>query len=165
MVDPLTAIESRLHVTVGREFLTLLKMARAGESHSNPGATDEQILKLGLEALIEKQARRRACVPAKVKREVLRRDQGRCQWELPGGGVCGATVRLEIDHVVPRGRGGAHTVDNCRVLCKAHNLEAARRTYGDDVVDRYAAPLVAREPNAGGAWMESVLPGWNGTFA
>jgi len=35
-------------------------------------------------------------------------------------------VRTEIDHVVPRGRGGPSTVSNCRILCKLcrvrHNL-------------------------------------------
>jgi 5-methylcytosine-specific restriction endonuclease McrA len=45
--------------------------------------------------------------------------------------VCGSTVRLEVDHVVPRGKGGPSTVENCRTLCKPHNLEAARQAYGD----------------------------------
>ena len=107
VVDPLTATESRLHITVSRELLALLKKAKAGESHLNPGATDEQVLKLALEALIEKQAKRKACVPAKVKREVLKRDQERCQWKLADGGTCGATGKLEVDHVVPAGKGRA----------------------------------------------------------
>ena len=136
-VDPLTSTESRLHITVSREFLALLRKARAGESHRNPGATDEQVLKLALETLLEKQSKREACVPAKVKREVVKRDGGKCQWQLPDGGVCGATTRLEVDHVVPRGKGGPDTVDNCRILCRSHDLEAARRAYGDDVMDLF----------------------------
>ncbi len=136
-VEPLTATASRLHITVSREFLSLLKKARAGESHRNPGATDEQILKLALEALIEKQSKRTASVPAKVKREVVKRDEGKCQWKLADGSVCGATARLEIDHVVPRGKGGPSTVENCRVLCKGHNIEAARREYGDEAMDLF----------------------------
>ncbi len=134
-IVPMTAMASRLHVTVSREFLALLKRAKAGESHRNPGATDEEILKLALEALLEKQSKRKGSVPAKVKREVVKRDEGRCQWKLPDGSVCGATTRLEIDHVVPRGKGGPSTIDNCRVLCRGHNLEAARREYGDEVMD------------------------------
>ncbi len=51
----MTATESRLHVTVSPEFLALLRKAKAGESHRSPGATDEQVLKLALETLIEKQ--------------------------------------------------------------------------------------------------------------
>jgi len=153
-VEPMTASESRLHITVSREFLTLLKQARAGESHRSPGATDEQVLKLALEALIEKQGKRRACVPAKVKREVVKRDGGKCQWKLADGGICGSTLELEIDHVVPRGKGGSDTIDNCRILCRPHNLEAARRAYGDEVMDRFTRSVqgsgspVAREEAA-----------------
>ena len=91
-VDPLNARESRFHVTVSRKFLALLRRAKAGDSHRNPGASDEEVLTAALELLIEKQARRKACVPARVKREVVKRDQGKCQWKLADGGVCGATV-------------------------------------------------------------------------
>ncbi len=156
-VEPMTATASRLHITVSREFLALLKKAKAGESHRNPGATDEQVLKLALEALIERQSKRKASVPAKVKREIVKRDEGKCQWRLPDGSVCGATARIEIDHVVPRGKGGPSTVDNCRLLCKGHNLEAARKAYGSDVMDLFTRG--ARPPNA---WEEvaAYTAGW-----
>ncbi len=137
VVEPLTRQESRMHVTVSPAFMTLLKKARAGQSHVQPGATDEQVLTAALELLIEKQEKRKASVPAKVKREVRARDQGKCQWPVVGGGVCGSTVRLEVDHVMPRGKGGPSTVENCRILCKPHNLEAARHTYGDDWMDQF----------------------------
>jgi 5-methylcytosine-specific restriction endonuclease McrA len=146
VVEPMTATASRMHVTVSREFLALLKRAKAGDSHRNPGASDEEVLTAALELLIEKQAKRKACVPAKVKREVVKRDQGKCQWKLADGGVCGATARLEIDHVVPRGRGGPSTIENCRILCKPHNLEAARQAYGDAHMD-----LFTRGRSPGGA--------------
>jgi hypothetical protein len=136
-VDPLNAKEGRMHITVSREFLTLLKKARAGQSHVQPGATDEQVLTAALELLIEKQGKRKACVPARVKRKVVKRDEGKCQWKLADGGVCGSTVRLEVDHVVPRGKGGPSTIENCRLLCKAHNLEAARQAYGDAHMDLF----------------------------
>ncbi len=138
LVEPMTATSSRMHVTVSREFLALLKRARAGESHRNPDASDEEILTAALELLIEKQGKRKACVPAKVKREVVKRDEGKCTWKLADGGICGSTVRLEIDHVLPRGKGGASTTGNCRILCRPHNLEAARMAYGDDLMDLFA---------------------------
>ena len=94
LVEPLTRAETRMHVTVTPEFVALLKKAKAGESHRNPGATDEQVLTAALELLLAQQEKRRASVPPKVKREVRKRD---------GGGV----------HVAARGRGylrlgGAH---------------------------------------------------------
>jgi hypothetical protein len=153
VVEPLTRQESRMHVTVSPAFLTLLKKARSGQSHVQPGATDEQVLTAALELLIEKQEKRKASVPAKVKREVRVRDGGKCQWPIDSGGICGSTLRLEIDHVIPRGRGGPSTVENCRLACKAHNLEAARQVYGDDWMDRFTKGVgwsvpMAREAEA-----------------
>ena len=57
MVEPLTSTESRMHVTVSPSFMTLLKKARAGQSHVQPGASDEQVLTAALELLIEKQGK------------------------------------------------------------------------------------------------------------
>jgi 5-methylcytosine-specific restriction endonuclease McrA len=152
LVEPMTATASRMHLTVSRDFLALLKKAKAGESHRNPGATDEQVLTAALEALIEKQGKRKASVPARVKREVRKRDQGKCQWKLADGGICGATLRLEVDHLQPRGKGGPSTVENCRLLCRPHNVEAAREAYGDAHMDlftrggvRAGAPLAREE--------------------
>ena len=129
-VEPMTATLSRMHLTVSRELVELLKTARAGQSHVEPHATDEQVIIAGLRLLIAQQEKRKASVPAKVKRAVMARDEARCQWPTHDGGICGATVKLEVDHIQPRGKGGPSTVANCRILCKPHNLEAARNTYG-----------------------------------
>ncbi len=143
-IQPLTATATRLHLTVSPEFVALLRKAKAGQSHVQPGATDEQVLTAALEFLLEKQAKRKACVPARLKREVVKRDGGKCTWPTHDGGVCGSTVRLEIDHVVPRGRGGPDTADNCHLLCDRHNQEAARAAYGDAHMG-----LFLRAPRAG----------------
>ena len=39
---------------------------------------------------------------------------------------CGATERLEIDHIIPLSRGGRHDEDNFQVLCKRCNLRKGR---------------------------------------
>jgi hypothetical protein len=39
MVEPLTANESRIHMTVSNQFLTKLEAARRGQGHVQPGAT------------------------------------------------------------------------------------------------------------------------------
>ncbi len=145
LVEPMTATASRMHITVSREFLALLKKAKSGQSHVQPGATDEDVLRAALELLVEKQEKRRASVPAKVKREVRARDEGKCQWKLASGGICGSEIRTEIDHVVPRGRGGPSTVANSRILCRVHNIEAARQAYGDAHMDLFTV----RVPTAG----------------
>jgi 5-methylcytosine-specific restriction endonuclease McrA len=52
--------------------------------------------------------------------------------------VCGSTLRLEFDHVVPRGRGGSSEAANVRLLCRFHDQSTVRATYGDDLMDRFA---------------------------
>lgn len=150
--EPLTADLSRLHMTVSRRFLAKLEAARAALSHARPRASAEEILEAGLDFVLAQQAKRKGIVekprkvspPAKadhvtarVKRVVWTRDGGRCQWPLESGGVCGSTLRVEFDHVVPRAHAGASTVENVRLLCRAHNDLAARRALGDEWMDRF----------------------------
>jgi hypothetical protein len=77
-------------------------------------------------------------IPADVRREVWLRDGGRCQARLESGEICGSTHRLQFDHVHPFALGGDSTVSNIRLACAAHNLLAARRVFGDALMDRYA---------------------------
>jgi hypothetical protein len=154
--EPLTRELRRLHVTVSKRFTQKLEAAREALSHSHPGAEVEEILEAGLDLLLERAAKRKGLVerprtkalppppagsrslPAAVKREVWLRDEGRCQWRLENGEKCGSTHRLQFDHVHPVALGGESTAGNTRVLCSAHNLMAARRTFGDALMDRYA---------------------------
>lgn len=150
-VVPLTATRSRLHLTVSRDLLAKLRRARTGQAHVQPGATDEQVIDAAVDLLLAAQEKRRASVPPRVKREVRARDGGRCQWKLANGEVCGSDIRTLIDHVAPRRKGGPSTVEICRVPCRAHNLEAARQEYGEEVMERYVGrgfDPVAREPCA-----------------
>jgi hypothetical protein len=77
-------------------------------------------------------------VPAAVKREVWLRDGGRCQFRLENGEPCGSTHRLQFDHIRPVALGGESTAGNIRLACAPHNLLAARRVFGDALMDRYA---------------------------
>ncbi len=85
----------------------------------------------------------RAAIPAAVKRAVWQRDAGRCCWPLDGGGVCGSTHRLELDHIVPWAEFGGETEANLRLTCAAHNRLVARQVFGGRVMGRY---LGVREP-------------------
>jgi hypothetical protein len=175
--EPLTPELRRLHMTVSKQFLDKLESARKGQGHAQPGATAEKVLEAALDVLLATQAKRRAevkrpqrnprparnpChVPAAVKRAVWARDEGKCQFPLDSGGICGSTLRLEIDHVPPLARGGASPVDGCRLLCRVHNQYAARQVYGDDWMDQFTtgnaitAP-VTREPTAPWAYGEAA---------
>jgi 5-methylcytosine-specific restriction endonuclease McrA len=160
--EPLSEALSRLHLTVSKEFLRKLEAARDALSHSRPEASSQEILEAGLDLILQQATRRRglvarprktpppstpdadhvtaatpAAIPAGVRREVWQRDQGRCQWPMQDGRCCGSTHRLELDHVVPRARGGPSTVANLRVLCRPHNLLAARIALGDAAMERF----------------------------
>jgi hypothetical protein len=91
-----------------------------------------------LSRLKEPRPSRTDAIPSHVKREAWRRAGGRCEWRFESGERCGCTRRLEFDHIRPLARGGASTLDNIRVTCRPHNLLAARRVFGDEVMDRYA---------------------------
>jgi hypothetical protein len=175
IAEPLTADLRRLHMTVSKRFMDKLEAARDALSHSHPGADVEAILEAGLDLVIERAAARKGLVkrpraqgtaptpsllsaeaaegevprtrhvPAAVKREVWIRDEGRCQFRLENGEVCGSTHRLQFDHIRPVALGGESTAANLRLACAAHNLLAARRVFGDRLMDRYAP---GRSPGA-----------------
>src|SRR5512140_2000052 len=143
-VEPLTPTVTRIHMSISPAFLEKLESARPALSHSMPGADAEDILTAGpstgsgrsLDLLLARDAKRKGLVskprsaaadapvvpgadyvPAAVRREVWERDEGRCQWPLEGGGICGSELRGELDHVQPRCRGGKPTTEGLRVLC------------------------------------------------
>ncbi len=102
-VEPLTATETRVHVTVSRRFMKKLEDARDALSHSRPGAGMEEILEAGLDLLLDRAAKRKGFVtkplktprpssdpdhvPAHVRRAVWERDEGKCQWPMASGGI------------------------------------------------------------------------------
>jgi hypothetical protein len=55
-------------------------------------------------------------ISVEVRREVWRRDQGRCT-------TCGSQDRLEFDHIIPVAIGGSNTVRNVQLLCECCNRE------------------------------------------
>jgi hypothetical protein len=152
---------------VSKQFLDKLEAARKGQRHAQPGASTEKVLEAALDLLLAQQAKHRGAVeaprkvsrpttsghiPAAVKRAIWSRDEGKCTWPVDSGGICGSTLRLEIDHVVPRGRGGPSTVENCRLACAMHNQLAARQVYGDDWMDQFTrcvewvVPMAREDP-------------------
>lgn len=56
-------------------------------------------------------------IPSEVKREVWKRDQGKCV-------MCGDTKNLHFDHDLPFSKGGTSlSAKNVRLLCMKHNLQ------------------------------------------
>ena len=68
-------------------------------------------------------------IPGAVKREVRRRDDGRCAFVSETGHRCESRA-VQFDHILEVARGGTSTVANVRLLCHAHNQIEAERAFG-----------------------------------
>jgi Holliday junction DNA helicase RuvB len=56
----------------------------------------------------------RDAIPSTVRREVWRRDGGKCA-------RCGSRKNLEYDHIIPVSKGGSNTARNIELLCESCN--------------------------------------------
>ena len=95
----------------------LLELVRV---HAQARESSERITPdLAMEALKalpsgQESGQRREAIPSEVKREVWRRDGGRCV-------KCGSRERLEYDHIIPVTKGGSNTARNIELLCEICN--------------------------------------------
>ena len=58
-----------------------------------------------------------------LKKIIWRRDKGQCQ-------NCGSSYALEVDHILPKAKGGEDTINNLRLLCRSCNQRAAIQHFG-----------------------------------
>ena len=158
--EPLRAFQRFTPLSPGRVGLQLTlpqtthdKLRRAQEllGHAVPTGAIAEVIDRALDALLSELERRRFAkterprestpprshesanvrqIPASVRRAVHERDRGQCTFMSAGGRRCESRVRIEFDHVVPIARGGGSTVENLRLLCRAHNQHVAERELG-----------------------------------
>lgn len=150
-VVPLAPERYRVQFTASAETCEKLRLAQALLRHQIPDGDPAAIFDRALTALLEgltkqkmaatdrprehprKQrgaAPRSRHIPADVKRTVWRRDAGQCAFVSTAGRRCAERGFLEFHHVVPYGTGGAASVDNIQLRCRAHNGYEAERVFG-----------------------------------
>jgi hypothetical protein len=145
----LNSVETRLHLTLMNEEMTMLQRAKELLSHQIPGAkwgtvvaflAKEFVRRKDPTAEHKKSAAAAHCNkswPA-LRRQILQRDQGRCQYQDPKTGhTCHSRHQVEVDHIIPLALGGTNHPTNLRALCRAHNLAEARRLLGNHTMDRF----------------------------
>ena len=76
-------------------------------------------------------------IPAPVRRAVRERDRSRCTFVDEHGRRCTSRDRLEFHHCAPFGRGGDHSSENLRLVCRTHNIYYAERDYGAEKMVRF----------------------------
>jgi hypothetical protein len=150
---PIAPERYRLQVTIGAETLAKLRLAKDMLGHAVPSGNEAEVLDRALSALLLDLAKKKFAatdrprrgsgtapgsrhIPAEVKRAVWLRDLGRCAFVGTGGRRCEDRRFLEFHHLKPYEVGGAATVDNIQLRCRAHNDYEARvyfdRGQGED---------------------------------
>lgn len=69
-------------------------------------------------------------IPQQIRREIWKRDNGRCTFQSKEGKKCNEAGMLEIDHVHPFALDGKNKVENLQLLCAPHNKWRAQKTFG-----------------------------------
>lgn len=144
---PLSSERYRVQVTMSRDAVEKLRLARDMLRHALSPGDDAAVLERALTALLADLAKKKFAaadqprpphgpvagsrhVPAEVKREVWLRDLGRCAFVGASGHRCGERGFLEFHHVQPYAAGGAASVENIQLRCRRHNAYEARQYFG-----------------------------------
>jgi hypothetical protein len=153
VIAPLAPRRYLLKLTIGQDTHDRLQRLRALLRHTIPDGDTEQILNRALGLLLNEVERTKWArssrargdasaigagrhIPAVVKRDVWRRDGGRCVFRGPDG-HCGETAFLEYHHVIPFAAGGSTDAANLQLRCRAHNAyEARTHVGGRELLDR-----------------------------
>ena len=134
---PLAPDRYRIQLTVSRETHAKFLRAQSLLRHAVPSGDAAEIFDRAITLLVEHAERNKAAqvtrprqprgsdgrsrqIPAAVRREVWRRDGGRCAF-VGAHGRCRETAFVEFHHIQPFAAAGRGTVENIVLRCRAHN--------------------------------------------
>jgi hypothetical protein len=167
-LEPLSAERYLIQFTASADLYAKLERAKELLSHSVPSGELALLLERALDALIERELKRRTGagkprkrraqkpgsrhIPVDVEREVRERDGNQCTFTDAQGRRCQERRFLTIEHCIPFALGGLPTPENLCLLCNAHNAYTARQVFGEVFITEKraerAAHLQAPEPGA-----------------
>jgi hypothetical protein len=145
----LSETRHKVQFTATDELRKKLERALDLMRHANADGDLAVVVERAVDLLLEKLEKERR----PTRRAVFERDGERCTFTDAQGHRCPATTWLELDHVIPRARGGANEVGNLRVRCRAHNALYAEQTFGKEHVERKIRER--RDPRQRGSASES----------
>jgi hypothetical protein len=146
LIRPLAPERYKIQMTIDRMTHDKLRRAQDLLRHVVPDGDPAVILDRALTVLLENLERTKLAkvhrprpavasntrarhVPAAIRREVWKRDDGRCAF-VGGEGRCNERGFLECHHVVPFADGGETTAANLQLRCRAHNAYEATERFG-----------------------------------
>ena len=177
-LEPVTADTYSLRVTVDAALEKDIEELKALLSHKIPNGDLMAVLREAVQCALEKHRKRKGAaeparkrkspvaakavtktvcgrepISAAVRRDVWKRDEGKCTWRGPDGQRCGSTWKVELDHIRPAALGGPSTIENLRILCRAHNTLAAEHAFGREHMDacRNKATRTSESTSPGGS--------------
>jgi hypothetical protein len=157
VIVPLAPERYKVQFTVSRETYDKLRRAQDLMRHTIPTGDPATIFDRALTLLLDDLARTKLAaasrprtpgqsksesrnIPATVRREVWKRDGGRCAF-VGTNGQCTETSFLEFHHVLPYADGGKAVVTNIELRCRAHNAYEAEHHFGSLFV-RETSPMM-----------------------
>ncbi len=76
-------------------------------------------------------------IPQKLRRYVIQKAQT-CEYRDPVTGQrCDSTHNLQVDHIIPKAKGGTNQLSNLRCLCRQHNMHAAELNFGREHMNKF----------------------------
>jgi hypothetical protein len=147
-VAPLSPGRYEIRFTVNEAMREKVRRAQDLLRHATPTGALAEIFERAVNLLLEDLARKKLAevraatstsrpvtqgsrhIPAHVRRSAWARDAGRCAFVATNGRRCTATAFLEFHHVRPYAVGGAATLENIQLRCRAHNAYEADLFYG-----------------------------------
>jgi hypothetical protein len=148
LTTPLSPRRYKLQVTIGQKARDELAELQDLLSHQIPDGDPAAVIERALDVLLAETKKKKGAltdkprvgrktgggrsraIPAQVRREVFRRDDGRCAFVDGEGRRCGSAWQVEFHHCVPYGRAGPHSAGNVELRCRAHNQFEAELEYG-----------------------------------
>jgi hypothetical protein len=166
-LEPLSAERYLVRFTASAQLYSKLERAKELLSHSVPSGELPLLVERALDALIERELKRRTGagkprkrrplkpgsrhVPVHVEREVRERDGNQCTFTDAQGRRCQERRFLTIEHSIPFALGGLPIPENLCLLCRAHNAYTARQIFGEVFIaeKRAARAACSQAPEPG----------------
>lgn len=165
VIAPLAPERYKVQFTVSRETYEKLRRAQNLLRHAIPNGDPAALFDRALTLLVDElektriaaasrprvaraSASRSRHIPAAVRREVWKRDGGRCAF-VGATGRCAETGFLEFHHVQPYAQGGEATADNIEIRCRAHNAYESELYFGASYVRETRAAFECESAGSG----------------